>query len=210
MTNFTPSIINCHLLKLVPYVVRVPQVIMIILHISALPVSALHLRDLPDTNHDHVGRHLQRGWHQQPGWLHRGAHGAGGGTRRAARGSRETWTHGGPSVCEQRIHHHQEEEEPACSQHHSEHACDWQVLQNDFPRILHLLQPYLLVCLLLKVRTEAREMLTHRDSVNAFFSQNGTLLGWSKRVALAWLYPYLWWWQTISFKALGTNRWFSL
>ncbi|XP_039642458.1 gamma-aminobutyric acid receptor subunit rho-2a isoform X2 [Perca fluviatilis] len=68
---------------------------------GAISVTSLHLRDLPDANHDHVGWYLQRGRHQQPGRLHRGAHGARGGAGRAARGSRETRTHGGPPVSEQ-------------------------------------------------------------------------------------------------------------
>lgn len=125
---------------------------MIILYVGFFPLSvpALHLRHLPDTNHDHVGRYLQRGRHQQPGRLHWGAHGARGGAGRAARGVGETRTHGGPSVGEQRVHHHQEEEEPAHPEHHPEHARHWQILPDDFPGFLHLLQPHLLVCLLLK------------------------------------------------------------
>ena len=127
-------------------------------------VPALHLRHLPDENHDHVRRYLQRGRHQQPGRLHRGAHGARGGAGGAARGVGETRTHGGPPVGEQRVHHHQEEEEPAHPEHHPEHARHWQILPDDFPGLLHLLQPYLLVRLLLKDARAGPERSTCRQS----------------------------------------------
>lgn len=124
--------------------------VMITLCVCSLPVTALHLRDLSDADHDHVGRHLQRGRHQQPGRLHRGADGARRGAGRAAPGSGEAGTHGGPPVGEQRVHQHQKEEEPARPQHHPEHARHWQILPDVFPWFLHLFQPHLLVRLLLR------------------------------------------------------------
>lgn len=138
---------------------------MIMLCVSSLLVTALHLWHLPDTHHDHVGRHLQWGRYQQPSWVHWGAHGPWGGARRDARGSRETWTYGGPPVGEQWVHHHQEEEEPARSQHHPEYACHWQILPDDLPWFIHLLQPYLLVRLLLRDTSKPGQRLTESGTV---------------------------------------------
>lgn len=138
---------------------------MILLYLSSLSVTTLHLWHLPDPNHDHVGWNLQWGRHQQPGWLHWGANGSWRGAGRYAWSSWETWTHGGPSVSKQWVYHHQEEEEPACPQHNAEYTCHWQILPNDFPWFIHLLQPYLLVSLLLKgtrvITTETVWMLHH-------------------------------------------------
>ncbi|XP_061749856.1 gamma-aminobutyric acid receptor subunit rho-2-like isoform X3 [Nerophis ophidion] len=44
---------------------------------GTIPVAAVHVRDLPDQNHGHAGRHLQRGGHQQPGRIHGRAAGGG-------------------------------------------------------------------------------------------------------------------------------------
>jgi len=77
------------------------QVIFMMLCICPPSVAALHLQHLTDQNHDHDGWHLQRGRHQQPGRVHRGAHGARGGARREAQGPREVGAHGGAPVHEQ-------------------------------------------------------------------------------------------------------------